>query len=106
MPLDTMLFSASIPQVHRCRWYEWISHGLWYAGTWTEREIKKAFQKQALLWHPDHHGVAQRTAANGERKKIEDMRARFQWLREAYEVLRDPQKKKRYDRGEFQRHEI
>ncbi len=50
--------------------------------------IKKAFKKLALKWHPDRH-------AEGERATAE---ARFKQVNEAYEVLSDPEKRKRYDR--------
>ncbi len=48
-------------------------------------EIKKAYRKKALQYHPDK---------NPDDKEAE---ARFKEAAEAYEVLRDPQKKARYD---------
>jgi DnaJ-class molecular chaperone len=51
-------------------------------------EVKKAFKKLALKWHPDRH-------AEGERGQAEQ---RFKQLNEAYEVLSDPEKRARYDR--------
>ncbi len=50
--------------------------------------IKKAYRKQALEWHPDRHQGDGREAAE----------ARFKQISEAYEVLSDPEKRKKYDR--------
>ena len=50
-------------------------------------DIKKAFRKLALKWHPDRH-------KEGEREHAE---ATFKGINEAYEVLSDPEKRKRYD---------
>jgi DnaJ-class molecular chaperone len=53
----------------------------------TPEDIKKAFRKLAMQWHPDRHPEKERPAAE----------ARFKQISEAYEVLSDPQKRKRYD---------
>jgi molecular chaperone DnaJ len=55
------------------------------ARTATEAEIKKAYRKLAMEYHPD-------------RNSSPDAEARFKEITEAYEVLRDPQKRAAYDR--------
>lgn len=50
-------------------------------------EIKKAYRKAALEWHPDRHQGADKESA--EKK--------FKEINEAYQVLSDPQKKSAYD---------
>lgn len=49
-------------------------------------EIKKAYRKQALEWHPDRHKDDKETAEK-----------RFKEINEAYQVLSDPQKKSAFD---------
>jgi molecular chaperone DnaJ len=51
----------------------------------SETEIKKAYRKLAMEFHPD-------------RNPAPDAEAKFKEITEAYEVLRDPQKRAAYDR--------
>lgn len=55
------------------------------------RQVKTAFRKLALQWHPDKHDEGEAT------EKANQM---FQDLNEAYDVLSNPEKRGRYDRGE------
>jgi DnaJ-class molecular chaperone len=50
-------------------------------------DIKRAYRKLALKWHPDRHKAE--TRKNAEEK--------FKRISEAYEVLSDPEKRKKYD---------
>jgi DnaJ-class molecular chaperone len=53
--------------------------------TATAKEIEAAFRQLARKWHPDVCADAHRAAAN------------FKQIAEAYEVLGDPEKRRRYD---------
>jgi DnaJ-class molecular chaperone len=50
--------------------------------------IKSAYRKLALKWHPDRHK---------EEKKRKEAEEKFKRISEAYEVLSDPEKRKKYD---------
>ena len=50
----------------------------------SDAEIKAAYRKQALKWHPD-------------RNKSPDANAKFKEINKAFEVLADPKKKEMYD---------
>jgi len=52
-----------------------------------EEDIKRAYRKLALKWHPDRH--------KSETRK--DAEERFKRISEAYEVLSDPDKRRKYD---------
>lgn len=54
----------------------------------SQEDVKKAYRKLALKWHPDRHPEEERDEA----------RNRFTRIGEAYEVLSDPEKRERYDR--------
>jgi len=56
-----------------------------------ENEIKKAYRKLALKWHPDKNGQTEEARLTAETK--------FKDINEAYSILSDPQKKKRFDVG-------
>ncbi|EKD66703.1 MAG: hypothetical protein ACD_49C00021G0018 [uncultured bacterium (gcode 4)] len=58
---------------------------LWISKWATEADVKKAYRKQAMQWHPDKHKWD---------KKAE---AQFKKINEAYEILKDPKKRKQYD---------
>src|ERR687885_986324 len=52
----------------------------------SDDEVKKAYRKLAMTYHPDRN--------NGSKEAEE----RFKEITEAYDVLRDPQKRAAYDR--------
>jgi len=55
----------------------------------SEEEIKKAYKKLALKWHPDRC----------KPDKKEEAEEKFKVINEAFAVLSDPEKKKMYDLG-------
>jgi DnaJ homolog subfamily A member 2 len=57
----------------------------------TSSEIKKAFRKAALLWHPDKHS----TSTAEKKAEAEEM---FKNVGKAYEALSDSEKRQTYDR--------
>lgn len=57
------------------------------------REIKKAYRKMALEWHPDKH-------ADKEDAEREEVNKKFHDIAEAYEVLSSDDLRAKYDRGE------
>lgn len=56
------------------------------AKTATPEELKKAYRKMALEWHPDRH--------REDKKKAEE---KFKEINEAYEILSNPDKRAAYD---------
>lgn len=55
------------------------------------KDIKKAYREGALRWHPDKH--------TGEEEK-EKAEKQFQLIAEAYEILSDPELRRKFDLGE------
>jgi len=64
----------------------------------TAAEIKSAYKKAALKWHPDRH-------SGGTEEKKKEAEAKFKEIGDAFELLTDPVKKKLYDQG-YDRDEI
>lgn len=58
----------------------------------TQDEIKSAYRKLSLKWHPDKHV----TDSEKEKKEAED---KFKEISEAYSVLSDENKRREYDMG-------
>lgn len=66
-------------------WNKNLYEVLWVSKTATEEEIKKAYRKQAMKYHPDR---------NKWDKASEE---KFKEINSAYEVLSDKEKRKQYD---------
>eukprot|EP00262_Sarcandra_glabra_P005096 TRINITY_DN163_c0_g3_i3.p1 TRINITY_DN163_c0_g3~~TRINITY_DN163_c0_g3_i3.p1 ORF type:complete len:112 (+),score=21.79 TRINITY_DN163_c0_g3_i3:153-488(+) len=58
-------------------------------------ELRNAYKKLALKWHPD------RFSASGDLKFVEDAKKKFQTIHEAYSVLSDENKRLMYDVGVY-----
>ena len=56
----------------------------------SDDEIKSAYKKNALKYHPDRH-------ANDSEEKKKEAEEKFKEIAEAYSVLSDPEKRKQYD---------
>ena len=56
-----------------------------------DNEIKKAYRKLALKWHPDKNNETDEQKAKAEKM--------FKEINEAWAVLSDPQKRKQHDMG-------
>lgn len=54
----------------------------------SDQEVKSAYRQLARKWHPDMH-------PQSDKKEVEE---KFKRINEAYEVLKDPEKRARYDR--------
>jgi len=55
--------------------------------TATDSEIKKAYRREALRWHPDKN-----------QDRLEEANERFKLISEAYEVLKDPEQRSIYNK--------
>ncbi|XP_015071273.1 uncharacterized protein LOC107015494 isoform X2 [Solanum pennellii] len=61
----------------------------------TDTELRNAYKKLALKWHPD------RCSASGNLKFVDEAKKQFQAIQEAYSVLSDANKKFLYDVGVY-----
>lgn len=61
----------------------------------SETELRNAYKKLALKWHPD------RCSASGNSKFIDEAKKKFQAIQEAYSVLSDANKRFLYDVGVY-----
>ncbi|GFH06048.1 chaperone protein dnaJ, partial [Haematococcus lacustris] len=98
---------ASAEEIARCTMQRKVARLSWLqrlmsdskllaAGDITTETVKSAFKAQAKLLHPDSvmaagGDVAQQRQASGD----------FQKLQMAYDVLRDPEKRRAYDQGQL-----
>ena len=57
----------------------------------SEQEIKRAYKKMAMKYHPDRNAESEETKKMAEKKFID--------VNDAYSVLSDPKKKNMYDQG-------
>ena len=57
----------------------------------SEQEIKRAYKKMAMKYHPDRNAESEETKKMAEKKFID--------VNDAYSVLSDPKKKSMYDQG-------
>jgi len=61
----------------------------------SKEEIKKAYRKKALQYHPDRlTGMPEHLS---ELRKVAE--EKFKEIQEAYEILSDPEKRKKYDKA-------
>lgn len=61
----------------------------------TAAELRNAYKKLALIWHPD------RCSASGNLKFVEEAKKKFQAIQQAYSVLSDANKRFLYDVGVY-----
>lgn len=61
----------------------------------SEADLRNAYKKLAMRWHPD------RCSASGSTKFIQEAKEKFQAIQEAYSVLSDSNKRFLYDAGVY-----
>ncbi|XP_022953656.1 dnaJ homolog subfamily B member 6-like [Cucurbita moschata] len=61
----------------------------------TEAELRNAYKKLAMIWHPD------RCSALRDSKFVEEAKKKFQAIQQAYSVLSDANKRLLYDVGVY-----
>jgi DnaJ-class molecular chaperone len=59
----------------------------------SEAEIKKAYRSLSLKWHPDRN--------QGDEDEVKKADKMFKDINEAYSVISDPEKRKRFDLGAY-----
>lgn len=64
-------------------------------GEVSAEDVKAAFRRAALRWHPDRVGSGADPAARAKAVAV------FQQVQDAYNVLRDPELKRQYDAGQL-----
>jgi len=57
----------------------------------SDKDIKNAYRKLALKWHPDKNSETEELKTKAEKK--------FKEVNEAYAVLSDPEKRRQHDLG-------
>ncbi|XP_024183358.1 dnaJ homolog subfamily B member 6 isoform X1 [Rosa chinensis] len=62
----------------------------------SDSELRNAYKKLALRWHPD------RCSATGNSKFVEEAKKKFQDIQQAYSVLSDANKRFMYDVGAYE----
>jgi curved DNA-binding protein CbpA len=61
------------------------------------KDIRKAYRRQAQLWHPDKVSQSSSNDTSTTRISTEESNARFAKIAQAYEILMDPEKRQEYD---------
>ncbi len=83
MEQDTRDAGVLLPLIRRQKYYELLG----ITKDATDSEIKKAYRKMAMKWHPD-------------KNSSEHAEAVFKGIGEAYEILSDPEQRRAYDNGD------
>jgi len=82
VPIEKKFETPPIQQIEKPNYYEIFN----IKPDATQEQIKKMFKRLSLAYHPD---TEEDTGVNGDQK--------FRMIIEAYEVLNDPDKRKKYD---------